>query len=159
VPEGEVAKTPPVQSQTPKSSNPEIAKAQDLLAKNDSKGAIRTLENLAKTQRPLSDELKNALIEAHDSYLTQLSIMRNIPKEQMDIFIEVMYMHAARILDLKPDHATALAQKQSVMTYFKEHKKTPPAVIDPLMFLDERLSQAGGQPNAAGPSEPKGAGK
>jgi hypothetical protein len=141
---------------TPISSNPDIAKAQGLLAKDDAKGAIRLLEDLAKTQHPISEELKTALIDAHDNYLTKLSITRNIPPDQMGIFIEVMYMHAARILELKPDHPAATAQKQSVMTYYKEHKLTPPATIDPLMFLDDRLAQAGGSPSAAGP---KGAGK
>jgi hypothetical protein len=143
----------------PTSSNPDIAKAQELLAKDDSKGAIRLLEDLAKMQRPLSEELKAALIEAHDKYVTQLSLTRNIPPDQMNIFREVMYMHAARILELKPDHPGAKAQKESVMVYYKTNKLTPPTTIDPLMFFDDRISQAGGAPSAAGPSEPKGTGQ
>jgi hypothetical protein len=143
----------------PTSSNPGIAKAQELLAKDDSKAAIRLLEDLAKTEHPIGDELKAALIDAHDKYLTTLSIMRNIPPDQKKIFMEVMYMHAARILELKPDHPGALAQQNSVMVYYKLLKQAPPATIDPLMFLDDRLAQAGGSPSAAGPSAPKGAGK
>jgi hypothetical protein len=150
-PSAETPKPPPMKPSTSISANPDIARAQDLLSKNDAKGAIKILENIAMAQHPMSEDLKSALIDAHDNYCAQLSVMRNIPKEQMDIFIEVMYMHAARILELKPDHPGAMAQKQSVMTYYKEHQKTPPAMIDPMMFLDDRLSQAG----ASSPTAPK----
>lgn len=142
---------------TPRSQNRDIAWAQDRLDKNDMKGAIKILEGLAKSQNPMSDELKRELVNAHLKYVQQLSTMRTAP---LDLLNQVMYNHAARILELEPDHPEARADREASLTYFREHQKTPPAQIDPLIFLDDLMNQGGAAPQAGGPaaSGPSGSG-
>jgi hypothetical protein len=128
--------------------------AKELLTKGDFKGAITMLENIAKTQEPMTDELKYALIDAHVQYLGKLTVMRTAP---MDLLNRVTYSHASRILQLQPDHAEALATKNAAITYFTGHQMTPPQVVDPVLFLEDLMAtsdQTGGQSTPAPGSEP-----
>jgi hypothetical protein len=138
------------------SANPDIARAQKMLADKDIKGGIRALENLAKTQRPPSNELKTSLIDAHVQYISQLSTMHNVRPNQLEVLTEVLYSHSTRVLDLDPTNAMAKATRESTLTYYTHQKKAPPLVIDPLVFYDELLNQKAASEAPQSGSEPAG---
>jgi hypothetical protein len=127
-----------------------VTSAKELITQGDFKGAITMLENIAKTQQPMSDELKYALIDAHTQYLGKLTVMRTAP---LDLLNQVTYAHASRILELQPDHAEALATKNAALIYFTGHQITPPEAIDPVIFLEDLMitSDRTGQPSTAAP--------
>ena len=131
-----------------------VASAKELITQGDFKGAITMLENIAKTQEPMTDELKYALIDAHVQYLGKLTVMRTAP---LDLLNRVTYSHASRILELQPDHAEALATKNAAMTYFTGHQMTPPQVVDPVLFLEDLMAtseETGGQSAPASGAAP-----
>ena len=108
--------------------DPDIDHANQMLASNDIKGAIRALENLAKNRpQPLSPVLTKALVDAHVAYISQLSTMRGIRPNQLAVLTEVKYDHATRIIDLDPANAMAKSIRQSVLAYFQHEKKILPS--------------------------------
>lgn len=134
--------------------DPEIDSGLELLAKNDFKGAIRRLEFIAQTKRPMPDNLKKAIVESHNRYIASLSTNRHAP---LDLLNEVVYSHAMRILELEPDHAEAKAAMESVKMYFRNNNKIPPVVVDPLAFLDEKMAQAGlSESSSSSAAQPEG---
>jgi hypothetical protein len=123
------------------SSDPVIAQARQMIASNDLKGAIRSLEDLARNQRPASDELRHALIDAHMRYIQQLSTMHSLPPDQLELLNEVLYSHSTRVIDLDANQPEARATRESTLTYYREHQKSPPVMINPTAFYDELLNQ------------------
>jgi hypothetical protein len=163
-------KTPPATQKTPsqtappelpKSQVPEINQTRDLLAASNYKEAIRLIESYAQNHQPLNDELKFTVVDAHRRYLQTLNTDRTSPREAL---MKVLYCHAARILELVPGDPEAKANRESAMTYYKEHQLPPPVTIDPIIFLDDVVNevnqktpdQSPSAPGASGPTDTAG---